>query len=220
MWDTRVAWISLLFQLSCFALKPAPPLDIAEVNRNDYSITLDNGTKTFGLQSAFNSEYTSTNGSITLFLDGCIQDDGAPNCTVACQNTTQIFSNLSTLHNCAVFPQISVHIANNSLTANALRLAEELKITSSKDDPSLPSNISNSIQKCLLDSCTGNCNNNLTGTLFIPSIDYFSLCGPIPAYVDADVAGIGVWSKLPFSSTSVDRLARYLFPTLSKWDLR
>ena len=229
MLNMRVAWILLLFELPCFALKPAPPLDITRVDSSN-SITLTNQTKTLGLQNALDSEYTSTNGTITLFPNACIQSDGAPNCTAACQNHTQMFSNLETLHNCAVFPEISVRLANNSLTTNALRLAEELKIKQSGPGSSLPSLISNAIQTCLLDSCSADsdCNRtlyannrdhrpkNLTGLLFIDN-EFFPLCGSVPAFVNADVGGIGVWSTSALFSTSVDHLARYLFPMLCRW---
>lgn len=229
MLNMRVTWILLLFELSCFALKPAPPLDIIRIDLSD-SITLKNQTKTLGLQNALNSEYKSTNGTISLFPNACLQSNGAPNCTAACQNHTQMFSSLETLHNCAVFPQISVHLASNSLTTNALHLVEELKIKQSNPGSSLPSVISNAIQTCLLDSCTADsdCNrtlyaknrdhepNNFTGTHFINN-DFFPLCGSIPAFVNPDVGGIGVWAKSAFFSTSVNHLARYLSPMLCRW---
>lgn len=221
----RVSWVLLLFfELSCLALKPAPPLDITRID-SDNSITLQNGTTTLGLQNALAPGYTSTNGTITLFPNACLQSNGAPNCTAACQNHTQMFSSLKTLHNCAVFPQISIHLANNTLTANALHLVEELKIKPSNPGSSLPSLISNAIQTCLLDSCSADsdCNrtlyarnrdhqpNNLTGMNFIDN-DFLPFCGSVPAFVNADVGGIGVRSKSVFFSTSVDHLARYLFP--------
>lgn len=204
MLNMRVAWILLLFQLSCFALEPAPPLNIARITLSD-AITLENQTKALGLQDAINSKYKSPNGAITVFPDACIQRDGTPDCTAACQDKTQMFSNLKTLHNCAVFPHISVQLANNNLTVDARRVAEELKIEPSNDGSSLPSDVSNAIQSCLLDSCKNNENcagtldgpklnhspNKLTGTRFIDNT-YFTLCDPIPAYVNADVGGIGV----------------------------
>ena len=204
MLNMRVPWIFLLFQLSCFALKPAPPLNIASITVGD-SVTLENQTKVLGFQDALNSKYKSPNGTITVFPDACIQKDGIPNCTAACLDKTQMFSDLKTLHNCAVFPHISVQLANNNLTADARRLAEELKIQPSNDGSSLPSDISNAIQSCLLDSCKNN--EDCAGTLDGPKVDhspniltgrrfiddtYFNLCGPIPAYVNADVGGIGV----------------------------
>lgn len=144
-------WIFSLFQLSCFALNYAPPLDIVPVDLNSSKvtnrvITLDNNTKAFGLRDALDSSFSSTNGSITVFQDACKQDDGTPNCTAACQDPTQMFSNLMTLHNCAAFPEISALLANNNISANTRRLAEDLRIELSNDDSSLPSNISNAIQ--------------------------------------------------------------------------
>lgn len=203
----QAAWIFLLFQLSCFALKPVPPLNIASITSKNFT-TLEHQTKAFGLQDALNSYYQTPNGAITLFPDACIQNDGTPNCTAACLDNTQMFSNLETLHNCAVFPNISVHLANDNVSAGARRLAEELKIEPSSKGSTLPSSISNAIQRCLLDSCENNpdckdtlnpssvSNKNhspddLTGILFANT--YLNICGPITAYVNADVGGIGVF---------------------------
>ena len=206
----RVAWLILHFQLCCFALEPAPPLDLISIpsinptTPGSYAIP-------FGLQNAFNRNYNSTNGVITMFSDACNQSDGTSNCTAACLNSTQMFSSLETLHNCALFPLLSVRLANGTLSTDARSLAEKLKIEPSSDHSSLPSNISNTIQTCLLDSCHNNTDcaktlnpihgsnrgfdpNNLTGILFIDS--YFPLCSPIPAHINADVGGIGVRSKL------------------------
>ena len=209
MW---IVWILLPFQLSCFALKPASPLSIASITSETF-ITLENRTKAFGLQNALDSSYGTSNDkipkeAITLFPDGCIQSDGTSNCTAACLNRIQIFSNLETLHNCALFPKISVHLANDNVSTDARRLAEELKIEPSSNDSSLPSTISNAIQRCLLDSCDNNpdCSksikkqdvksspDNFTGTLFADN--YLNICAAITAHVNADVGGIGVWSKL------------------------
>ena len=204
----RVAWTFLLFQLSCFALKPPSLLDIATIEESRNSITLDNGTKTLGLQNALDRWYPYQNHTIALFPHACKQSDGTFNCTAACsdQNNSTTFSDLETLHNCAVFPEIFVNFANNNLTANARRLAEELNIKPSSNNSSLPSYVSNKIQTCLIDSCTKDpdCNktlngtnsnrqpNNYTGASYITNGNYFSLCSYTPAYVDADVGGIGV----------------------------
>lgn len=214
MLKKSLLWVLLLFQLSCFALTPAPPLNINRINSKNFT-TLEDQTKPFGLQDALNSKYNSTNGAITLFPDACFQRDGTRNCTAACLDNTQMFSNLETLHNCAVLPQISVYLANNSVTANARQLAGELNIEPSGNESTLPSKISNAIQRCLLDSCSDNTDctgtlnptsgsnrihspDNFTGIHFIDH-GYFTLCAPIPAFVNADVGGIGVWPKLcPF----------------------
>ena len=219
MLNLRVACIFSLFQLSSFALTPAPPLDVIRIRLSN-PITLKNGTTTLGLQDALNSGYTSINGTITLFPNACKQRDGTPDCTAACQDKTQMFSSLETLHNCAVFPNISVHLANNGLTANARRLAEELNIKQSNHDSSLPSHISNLIQTCLLDSCMPKPKNyrpnQLTGTQFIDN-DFINICGSIQSHVNPDVGGIGVWSKSAFLPMSADHFVRYSFPISWRW---
>ena len=107
-----------------------------------------------------------------------------------------MFRNLETLHNCALFPTISVNLANNNLSTDARRLAEELNIEPSGNDSSLPSRISNAIQHCMLDSSNDNdakkkqSPDDLTGISF--ASPYFNPCASTTAYVDADVGGIGV----------------------------
>ena len=201
----RVAWTFLLFQLSCFALNPPSLFDLATIEESSNSITLENGTTTLGLQNALDRDYPYHNNTIALFPNACKQSDGTFNCTAACQVNSTAFGDLETLHNCAVFPEISVNLANNNLTANARRLAEELNIVPSNDRSSLPSYVSNKIQTCLIDSCRADtdCNKtlsginsnrktNYTGVSFVINGNYFRLCGLTPAYVDADVGGIGV----------------------------
>ena len=164
-----------------------------------------------GLQNALDRDYPYQNNIIALFPNACKQKDGTFNCTAACLDTTNIttFSDLETLHNCAVFPEIFVNLAKNNVTANARRIAEDLNIKPSSNPSSIPSIVSNKIQTCLIDSCTSDedCNktmngtnsyyqpNNLTGSSFITNVDnskYFALCGRTSAFVDADVGGIGV----------------------------
>lgn len=207
------AFILVLFRLSCFALKPAPPLNIASITPMNFT-TWENNT-VFGLQDALNGKYEynddDPSGPITVFPNACLQSDGTQNCTAACLSKTQMFSNLETLHNCALFPNIFVHLANNNLSANARRIAEDLKIEANGSDSSLPSRISNAIQHCLLDSCNANTDcigilNPINGSSKDHSPDNFNgsdfaetflnICGPIPAYVDPDVGGIGVRSTL------------------------
>lgn len=205
MLNKRVTWIFLLFQLSCFALKPPALLDLATINDSSNSINLEDGTTTLGLQNALDRNYPYQNNTIAVFLQGCNQTDGTFNCTAACQSNSTKFGDLETLHNCAVLPEISVNLAKNNVTANARGIAEKLNIQPSNDGSSLPSNVSNQIQNCLIGSCMANsdCKEKLnrsksnrqihyTGASFVPGDDYFGLCSLTTAYVDADVGGIGV----------------------------
>ena len=225
MWT---AWILLLFQLSCSALDSVQPLNVTSANGNNFT-ALENQTKAFGFQDAFNPRYGSTNGTITLFPHACLQSDGTPNCTAACLNKPQMFSDLETLHNCALFPEISVRLADDDgLTNEARRLAEELKITPSSNNRSLPSIISSAIQQCLLDSCSNNQDcaasnvhsiktNQMPSSDYLNGTSYLALCAPIPAYINADVGGVGVWPKLALYSTSTDSLTRFSSPTPYRW---
>ena len=121
-----------------------------------------------------------------------------------------MFENLDTLHNCIVYPIVSVQLEENIITGDARRLAESLDIKESSGKLSLPSIISKNIQSCLLDSCnseskctppqgfpksslvdmTGNAS---YGTANTPA--YFDPCKYITAPVTQDVGGIGVSGK-------------------------
>ena len=212
MVNMRVIWMFLLFQQSCFALKPPPPLNVAPITAGNSSI-LGNLTNTIGLQGALNKYHGSTDGTITVFIDACIQGDGINNCTAACQNHTQMFGDLTTLHNCVVFSDISLHLSNNSLTTEARHLAEELNIEPGNNG----SLIFNATQNCLLDSCnnTPDCAGKFNNTRHDTSI---SLCGSIPNYATADVGGIGVRSKSALFSMYVDIFTRCSYLTLCRWD--
>ena len=207
MVNMRTIWIFLLFQRSCFALNPPPPLNVAPITAENSSI-LAHLTNTIGLQGALNIYYRSTNGAITVFVDACIQDNGINNCTAACQNTTQMFSNLTTLHNCVVFSDISLHLSNHSLTTEASHLAEELNIEPGNNG----SWIFHATQNCLLDSCnnTTDCTGNFNHTR---NHTYIPLCRSIPNYATADVGGIGVRSKSALFSMYVDVFTRCSYLT-------
>ena len=212
MVNMRPIWMFLLFQRSCFALKPPPPLNVVPITAGNSSV-LGNLNNTIGLQGALNKYYRSTNGAVTVFVDACMQDDGVKDCTVACQNLTQMFRNLTTLHNCVVFADISLHRSNNSLTTEASHLAEELNIEPGNNG----SGIFNATQSCLLDSCNNNTDcagkfNNTTNDTYI------SLCGAIPHNITADVGGIGVRSRSAPISMYVDIFTRCSYLTLCKWD--
>ena len=202
MLNMRAIWIFLLFWWSCLAFKPPPPLDVAPITAGNSSI-LGNLTNTIGLQGALNKYHGSKNGAVTVFINACMQDDGRDDCTAACQDHTQMFSNLMTLHNCVVFSDISLHLSNHSLTTEARHLAQELNIEPGNNG----SWIKNSIQTCLLDSCDNNpdCARRSNNT---SNDGYFSLCGSIPMYATADVGGIGVRSKSALFSMCVDIFTR------------
>ena len=212
MTNMRTIWIFLLFQRSCFALKPKPPpLDVIPLTTGNAS-TLGNRANTIGLQGALSKFYRSTNGALAVFIDACLQDDGIKNCTAACQNHAQMFGNLTTLHNCVVFSSISLHLSNNNLTTEASRLANELNIEPGHDG----SWIFNAIQTCLLDSCKNNA--DCGGKIKNRADRYIFLCGSISHYATADVGGIGVRFKSALFFVYVDLLSRYSYLTLCKWD--
>lgn len=58
--------------------------------------------------------YSGTNNTITLWTSGCLDENGSHNCTAACQDTVtgphmvwNSAGNMTTLHNCLVYPILS-----------------------------------------------------------------------------------------------------------------
>ena len=164
----------------------------------------------FGLQDALNIGYHPPGknfGYPSLFPDACEQDDNKQNCTTSCLDKKLMFASLETLHNCVVWPLIYAEDEKDGLLPIAAGLARSLGLEKGSEKSSLPSNISTSIQNCLLDSCDANdeCSRssnfrkdfptNLTGNLYYglnKSLVYFDPCRHINASAIPDVAGIGV----------------------------
>ena len=65
---------------------------------------------------------------LELRKDGCTIEEGVWNCTKACQDVDQVFSSVSTLQNCMVFPQISSLLLNGSLNEAARDTAHKYGI--------------------------------------------------------------------------------------------
>ena len=205
MW---ILWVLSIWLVACFAddSSEGPPLDVVGIGPSYYD-TLENNARPFGFQYASSSRYGSDH-SITLFRDACILRDGTKDCTAACSDLAQMFGNLETLHNCMSYPRISVHMANNNLTNSSLSLARDLNIEA-HNASTLPTRISNNIQRCLLDTCQANsdCNDHLNSTqrsdedqgpvdFNTTTNEYYPFCAAIPVYLNADVGGVGVQCKI------------------------
>ena len=132
-------------------------------------------SNTFGIQSAgaaFIRPFITTNDTYgTLYTQGCNFKE-TRNCTIACQDPTQIFMSPYTLQNCMV---LSMLVPSNwmqpnettlprsnwtqPLSTEALQIATEFGIdTRSRDFPSLASSVTRTIKECLEQYCDSNHN--------------------------------------------------------------
>ena len=151
----------------------------------------------------------------TLYTRGCNQTDGHANCTAACQNASQVFQTLESLHNCVFYVGIADAYASQYLSSNDTRLADNLVIQKGELGSPISQNISSTIVKCFdaycggLPECTGLISSG--GILKIPNHDLDveslnvyefggqtdELCGYItrPTPLNADIGGIGVYAS-------------------------
>ena len=200
-------WVLLAWLAVCYAANDSSPLDIIGIGPTYYD-TLENNARPFGFQNAYYSSYNASDDTLSLFEDACVLRNGTRDCTAACTDNTQMFGNLETLHNCMSYPRIAVQMANNNLTDRASSLARALNIEANNAS-GLPSRISNSIQRCLLDTCKAvpECREGMNmielsdedqGPTGFNTTEnhYFVLCADIPAYLNADVGGVGVNSNI------------------------
>ena len=181
--------------------------------------TLNMTPSTFSFQdaltlSSFLPSYAYDLNPPFLFQDGCRQPDGTQNCTASCLDENAIFGSLDTLHNCMVYPTVADLYARNNLSNPSLPTF--YNIEKSKAGSGLSQDITNTIQKCLLDFCdslTG-CSNSLNAynaqgdeyRMMSPSYTnssfyiynhtqsnyFFDVCNYIPASFNQDIGGIGV----------------------------
>ena len=132
-------------------------------------------SNTFGIQSAgaaFIRPFITTNDTYgTLYTQGCNFKE-TRNCTIACQDPTQIFMSPYTLQNCMVLSMLvpsnwlqpnesTLSLSNwtQPLSTEALEIATEFGIdTRSRDFPSLASNVTRTIRDCLGRYCDTNQN--------------------------------------------------------------
>ena len=164
-----------------------------------------------GSASAFTD--SSYNSSSYLFADACNLGNGTQNCTASCSNGT-MFGNLRDLHNCVAYRDVAKQYQNNNLTREAQALADALNIEPASPDSNLVFNVTQNIQKCLVDYCKSisGCQDayqifdpttgqNRTSP-FQPDNDFDlytdgeylvgSICYSLPFQINTDVGGIGV----------------------------
>lgn len=161
----------------------------------------------------------------TLFTNGCNQTDGAANCTAACQNSSQAFHTLETLHNCVLYIGVADAYASQDLSSNDTQLADDLVIQKSDLGSPVSQNVNSTITACFDAYCNGStaCTGlmssakwggtppdtfnystsfNLDGVNFNPydfsiRIQADDLCGYIvrPSPLNPDIGGIGVYAS-------------------------
>ena len=179
----------------------------------------------FGIQSAFWAfTQPSISGTGTLYTQGCNVKE-TRNCTIACQDPTQIFISPYTLQNCMVLSALvpitwtqsnetTLSLSNwtQPLSTEALTIASEFGIdTTSRDFPSLASNVTQTIKECFEEYNNANAQEDGYETTFSPWYYESSIVGPInqtamndstvPIYkiicplevsLNQDIGGIGV----------------------------
>ena len=194
--------------------------DIASVTNQTIHSNLGFHRTLFNLQDALFpgpllvSTDSSYNSSSYLFADACKLGDGTQNCTASCLSNSTMFANLQNLHNCMAYQNVAEQYQKNNLTQEAQALVEALNIEPASPNSSLVSNITQTIQTCLVDYCNSipGCedeyaqvdpNSNKThGSSFRPGngFDLYtdggylvdSICDSFPVHVNTDVGGIGV----------------------------
>ena len=174
-----------------------------------YSIKLgisSSSSATFGIQSAV----VAYQSSGTLYTKGCNDQD----CSVACLDPNQIFSNPYTLQNCMVLSALAPNPWTQALGANlseeSVKTASQFAIdTTSPGFHILASNITQTIQGCLEEYCNPqNCSENYESWTSLPWYSIFTdyqhdtNTTGVPVYtftcpydvepLNADIGGIGV----------------------------
>ena len=180
--------------------------------------TLNVTPSTFSFQDAlspFGAYASNFDEAPFLFRDGC------SNCTASCQDESEVFGGLDTLHNCMVYPTVADLYARNNLSDRTLPAT--YNIQKAKVNSTLYINITTTIRTCLVDMCkdTPGCTEyldqpneqgtwsssnmmwysplNLTSTFYLYSDTYrdyvsdvFPLCEYVPQSFNPDIGGIGV----------------------------
>lgn len=194
--------------------------DIANVTNQTIHANLGYHRTLFNLQDALFlgpllvSTDSSYNSSSYLFSDACYLGDGTQNCTASCSSNGTMFANLQNLHNCMAYQNVAEQYQKNNLTQEAQALVEALDIEPASPNSTLVSNITHTIQTCLVDYCTSipGCedrylqidptSNKTHSSPFQPGNDFdlyadgedlfYSICSSLPVQLNTDVGGIGV----------------------------
>ena len=154
------------------------------------------------------SGYNTTNppsayrGWGTLFRSGCVVD-GVLNCTAACQDVNQIFTDPHTFQNCMVVASLTVLGSTVTLDTSSADLAKDFSLHIDQPDfQSWASGVNQTIQDCLiqyLDNSSGVHDRwepwylQLGDLRFMNAPSFPSICNNLTAVpLNADIGGIGV----------------------------
>ena len=147
----------------------------------------------------------SISQSLALFTDGCVQNNGSRDCSIACQNATLVFGSMPTLHNCLLYPIIATALLDGNFDGESAKLAAYHGI--SVENASAANETVANIQQCLSDYCTSTpscsksgtgqniqsvpptvCDGRPNGTCY----NHTNICQSVYAPVIDDIAGVGV----------------------------
>lgn len=152
---------------------------------------------------SLNAHDAHANHSLIYFSNGCVAETGQRDCSIACQNASLIFGNVSTLHNCLLYPVVASALAEGALDVESVATA-----TSYGVKPDLALGIgTDQISECLKDYCDSNsgcvaskdsqqsidhaatlCDGYSGNTCY----NHTNICPTVYAPVLDDIAGIGV----------------------------
>ncbi len=190
------------------------------MNYVELSISSSNSAA-FGIQSA---GYAFSYGG-TLYTRGCNENDVTRlNCSSACQDASQIFSNPYTLQNCMLLSAL----APNGMTPGDKKAASDFSIdVMDPDFPSLARSVKQTIQGCLEEYCVNNCSGTFEPwqSSYAYKLNGFNnVTGPVYAYIcpsdvqglNADIGGIGVRQRRSLNDKETFLIMtsdRFIYPT-------
>jgi hypothetical protein len=144
-----------------------------------------------------------------IYTSGCLQSDGSYNCSIACQDSDQVFTSMETFENCLTYPVITSLMAFDNLTDESLNFAQSYGFIVDAD---IIETTNDTLWYCFKQYCEANpdqqgcstdpCYGWPDDTLQIEAgyqagypwdtCLYLDVCSGLPAYVNSDVGGVGV----------------------------
>lgn len=170
--------------------------------------TSSSSSPTFGIQAA--ADVYTYQPSGTLYTQGCNVNNslGGPDCSIACQDPSLIFSNMYTLQNCMVLSALApnvtkIYLGGANLSLSSIEIANQFAINPTEPGfQSLASNVTQTIKGCIEEAQPATQDYFESWPWYITSIYVPSYATSAPIYnlscpyeaepLNADIGGIGV----------------------------